>query len=394
MTPFLTLVIAGLLSRFSYQMARSPVLPRFAQDLGATPELIGLIVGASTITGVFIKLPAGALSDLLGRKRMLLLGALFFAGPPFLYPLVGGPIALLLLRFLHGLATAIFSPVAAAYVADLFQQGRGEKLGWFASANDVGATAGPLLGGLILFYTASYPTTYLVVGLLGLLPLLLVLRLPEGIPHSPAAGRPGRWEQFRRGVAEVLSNPAVVIASIMEATMYLGYAAFQGFFPPYARGIGLNDAQIGVVMGVQLATTMAAKPLTGRLSDQIGRKPLIFAGLVLVAVMLPLIPATRALGPLLVWSALLGLGVATVTPSTTALIADLARRGRMGSAMGVFGTIWDTGEASGPIVAGFLIGTLSYPPAFLILSGILALSALIFAVAVPDPQAGTAPTHP
>ena len=83
-SPFLILVTAGMLSRFSYQMARSPVLPRFAQDLGSSPELIGLIVAASTITGIFIKLPAGALSDILGRRRMMLLGALFFAGPPFL----------------------------------------------------------------------------------------------------------------------------------------------------------------------------------------------------------------------------------------------------------------------------------------------------------------------
>jgi len=112
MTPFMTMVIAGFLARFGYQMARSPVLPRFAQDLGAAPEAVGLIVAASTITGIVIKLPAGALSDLLGRKRMMLLGCLFFAVPPFLYPLVHTPGALLALRLLHGFATAIFSPVA------------------------------------------------------------------------------------------------------------------------------------------------------------------------------------------------------------------------------------------------------------------------------------------
>src|SRR2546425_9006528 len=121
-------------------MARSPVLPRFAQDLGAAPELIGMIVAASTITGVLIKLPAGALSDVLGRKRMMLLGCLFFAGPPFLYLFVHAPGALLALRFLHGVATAIFSPVASAFVADLSTRGRGQKLGWFASANDLGGT--------------------------------------------------------------------------------------------------------------------------------------------------------------------------------------------------------------------------------------------------------------
>ena len=146
MTPFLTLVLAGFLARFGYQMARSPVLPRFAQDLGAAPELIGLIVAASTITGVIIKLPAGALSDLLGRKRMMLLGCLFFAGPPFLYPFIHSTGTLLALRFLHGFATAIFSPVASAFVADLSRRGRAEKLGWFAATSDLGATAGPLLG--------------------------------------------------------------------------------------------------------------------------------------------------------------------------------------------------------------------------------------------------------
>src|SRR3989449_11233916 len=159
--------------------SRSPVLPRFAQDLGAAPELIGIIVAASTVTGVLIKLPAGALSDVLGRKRMMLLGCLFFAGPPFLYPFVESPGALLALRFLHGFATAIFSPVASAFVADLFQRDRGEKLGWFAAANDLGATVGPLAGGLLLFYTASYSMTYLAVGVLGLLPLVMVVRLPD-----------------------------------------------------------------------------------------------------------------------------------------------------------------------------------------------------------------------
>ncbi len=87
----------------------------------------------------------------------MFLGALFFAGPPFLYPFVTDPISLLLLQFLHSFATAIFSPVASSYMADIFQEGRGEKLGWFASANDVGATMGPMIGGFILFSTASYP---------------------------------------------------------------------------------------------------------------------------------------------------------------------------------------------------------------------------------------------
>jgi MFS family permease len=387
MTPLLTLVLASFLARFGYQMARSPVLPRFAQDLGAAPEMLGLIVAASTVTGVVIKLPAGALSDVLGRKRMMLLGCLFFAAPPFLYPFVHSAGALLALRFLHGFATAVFSPVASAYVADLSQQGRGEKLGWFAAAGDLGSTVGPLLSGLILFYTASYTTIYLIVGGLGLLPLLMVLRLPDAeTPHVIGSTLGARSGQFWSGIQEVLSSHTVILASALEAAMYVGYGAFLGFFPPYARGIGLNDAQIGVVMGVQLATTMLAKPLSGRLSDRLGRKPMILAGLFLCAVMLPVIPTQTSVWLLLPVSALLGLGVAIVTPSTTALVADLVVAGRMGSAMGVFGTIWDAGEAAGPILAGLMIASLSYTPAFTLIAALMAVVALIFAVFVRDPH--------
>ena len=57
LSPFLIMILAGMFSRFGYQMARSPVLPRFAQDLGASPELLGLIVAASTVTGILIKHP-------------------------------------------------------------------------------------------------------------------------------------------------------------------------------------------------------------------------------------------------------------------------------------------------------------------------------------------------
>jgi MFS family permease len=387
-TLFIQLCAVSLLARLSYQMARSPVLPRFAQDLGAAPELIGLIVAASTITGVFIKLPAGALSDILGRKKMMLLGCLFFAAPPFLYPLVHSSGPLLMLRFLHGFATAIFSPVASAFVADLSQKERGEKLGWFAAAGDIGSTLGPLLGGLLLFYTASYPMTYLTVGVLGLCPLLLILRLPDDeMPRRAGTTLGARSQQFWSGIREVLGSRAVVIASALEAVMYVGYGAFLGFFPPYARGIGLNDAQIALIMGIQLATTMLAKPLSGRLSDRLGRKPMILAGLLVCAATLPAIPTLASLWLLFPVSALLGLGVAIVTPSTTALVADLVKADRMGSAMGVFGTIWDSGEAGGPILAGLLIGSLGYTPAFALIALLMAATALIFAALVGDPQA-------
>jgi MFS transporter, DHA1 family, multidrug resistance protein len=365
MNAFAAIVFASLLSRLGYQMARSPVLPSFAADLGALPELIGVIVAASTLTGVLFKLPSGALSDVLGRKRMMVLGALFFAAPPFLYLLVRDPWSLLGLRFLHGFATAIFSPVASAYVASLAATGRGARLGWFSSANDVGATAGPLIGGFVLYFTASYPVTYLTVGALGVLTLLVVLMLPDLDPlRRERKTFAARVTEFHQGIAEVFRTPPIFLAAGIEAIMYLGYGAFLGFLPIYAKNMGLNDAEVATILGAQLVLAMVAKPISGRLSDRVGRIPVVVVGLLLCAVALPLIFRSESLTAFVLMAPVLGLGVGAVTPVTNALIADLASARNLGAAMGVFGTIWDIGEAAGPIVAGFLIGRMGYAATF------------------------------
>jgi len=366
MNALAAIVFASLLSRLGYQMARSPVLPAFAAHLGALPEFSGVIVAASPITGIFFKLPAGALSDVLGRKRMMVLGALFFAAPPFLYPFIGNPWALLALRFVHGFATAIFSPVASAYVASLAETGRGARLGWFSSSNDIGATAGPLIGGFVLYFSASYTVTYLLVGTIGVLTLLVVLWLPnvDRPSERQATTLSTRMAEFRKGLAEVVATPPIFIAAGIEAVMYLGYGAFLGFLPIYVKTVGLNNAEIAIVLGSQLATAVVAKPIGGRLSDGLGRKPVIVIGLFLCAAALPLIFRSENFVTLVIVAPLLGLGIAAVTPVTNALIADLASARRLGAAMGVFGTIWDIGEAAGPIVAGFLIVSLGYASTF------------------------------
>ena len=387
---FAAILVASLLSRLGYQMARSPVLPALAADLGALPELIGVIVAASTITGVFFKLPSGALSDVLGRKRMMLLGALFFAAPPFLYPFIHDAWSLLALRFVHGFATAIFSPVASAYVAGLAATGRGARLGWFSSANDAGATAGPLVGGFLLYFTASYALTYLAVGVLGMLTLLLVLLLPDVDPPVLQSTRSlgDRVAELRKGLGEVLRTPPIFLAAGIEAVMYLGYGAFLGFLPIYARTAGLNDAQIAIVLGAQLILAMAAKPLAGRLSDGIGRLPVIATGLLLCAVALPLVFRSGSWTAFLLAAPILGIGVGAVTPVTNALIADIASARHLGAAMGVFGTIWDIGEAAGPIMAGFLIGSVGYAATFDVIAVLTGLVAIALVSLIRDPKRG------
>src|SRR5207247_1725254 len=201
---------------------------------------------------------------------------------------------------------------------------------------------------------------------IGLLTLLVVLWLPDvdRPSDSQVTTLAARTAEFREGLVEVVATPPILIAAGIEAIMYLGYGAFLGFLPIYAKTVGLNDAEIAIVLGSQLATAVIAKPIGGRLSDGLGRKPVIVIGLLLCAAALPLIFRCEDFVTFVIVAPILGLGIAAVTPVTNALIADLASARRLGAAMGVFGTIWDIGEAAGPIIAGFLIGGLGYGSTF------------------------------
>src|SRR5262249_12074859 len=71
---------------------------------------------------------------------------------------------------------------------------------------------------------------------------------------------------FRQGLPEFLRTPPIFVAAGIEAVMYLGYGAFLGFLPIYAKKVGLNDAEIAIVFGAQLTLAMVAKPIAGRVS--------------------------------------------------------------------------------------------------------------------------------
>ena len=203
LNPYNSLCAVGFLARFSYALARTPVLPLFALYLGAGPEAIGFIVGISTVTGIFFKLPSGALSDLIGRQKTLLAGLVVFAVMPFTYLLVGTYQQLILIRFLHGFATAIYGPVAMAVVMDAAGGRKGEMLSWFSSVTIIGNLVGAPVGGFILYRLAtSSPTlfdfqvVYLVSGVAGLLSLLLALIALRG---QETVGRSkGLRESLRR----------------------------------------------------------------------------------------------------------------------------------------------------------------------------------------------------
>ena len=395
----------GVCARLSYAMARTPVLALFAVALGAAPEMIGLIVGISTVTGIIFKLPSGALSDLVGRRVMLIAGLAVFALVPFAYLLVSGTGGLLVVRFVHGFATAIYGPVAMAAVADIAGARKGELMSWFSSLTIAGTLCGALLGGYLLWRLpeggaaaiADFHVIYATVGGFGVLALALALtRLGElargDMPPEARRSLRAIARRFAEGVRAIASDYRVIVTSSMEGLQNMALGALEAFLPVYAVSVvGLNAFQAGALWAVQVVATLAAKPLMGRIADRAGRKPLIVVGMALCAGAFVTIPTTGSFAPLTALALAFGLGEALVTSSAAAMVADMCERRHYGAAMGVFGTYFDIGHAAGPIVAGLLLAASSgnYFAAFLPLAVLLAAGTALFAFTVKETGNGT-----
>lgn len=391
-SPFAALCAVGFFARFSYSLARSPVLPLFALYLGAGPEVIGLAVGISTVTGIFFKLPSGALSDIIGRKKTMLLGLVVFASLPFTYLLVQDYRSLILIRFVHGFATAIYGPVSMAMVIDVAGGRKGEMLSWFSSLTIVGNLMGAPVGGFILYSLSGagqpsagdFHRAYLLSGLAGAISLLLAVGLLRGREKAEgSADLGGSFRRLKSGVMEVMSDRRILITSNMEGLQNLTVGALEAFLPIYAVTVaGLNEFQAGLLWGIQILVTIISKPVMGMASDRFGRKLIISAGMVLCAAAFGMIPLLRGFAPLLLMAIVFGFGESFVTSSSAALVADICQERHFGTAMGAFGTIFDIGHAAGPILAGLLIARLDYLYSFWIMSALLLAAVPVFIVSV------------
>lgn len=352
------------------------MLPLFAANLGATPAEIGWIVIASTIPGILISFPAGAISDLFGRRRVIVASLVVFATAPFLYLLVTDAWQLMAARFYHGFATAIFSTVVTAALAAQYPERRAVILSTYSSITIAGRSVAPFLGGFLIS-VASFESVYWACAISGVAAFGVGLLLPA---ESARPRADVRFPHFFAALRDVLSSRAIMLTSLVEAAQYLVFGAVEAFLALYAASVGIPAWQIGIILGVQLVSVIVVKPLMGGLSDRVGRRTIIFPGLALGAVSIALVPMTETIFALSVLSVLYGAAFATVTSSTTALVTDVTKDGQFGASVGVLRTVMDIGQTIGPVFTGLLIAAWGYGVAFPALASVIAASAVMFAL--------------
>jgi len=358
-------------------MCRSPLLPLLARELGASPPMVGLAVAASTITGVIVKLPAGAWSDAIGRPPLLIAAAIVFAIMPFSYLTVASLTALIAARFLHGSATAMMGPVMSAAISDLAPADRRATwLSIYATCQGVGQAVGPVVAG-VLIARGRYDIAFVLAGLVAAGgPWLIGTRPLRQVSRTSTA-----THDLGRGVREVLAERRLVVASIAHASFFVVSGTLNAFLPLFAQDrLHLDAAQIGTLFGMQTMTTLAVRPFIALASDRLGRRGAITLGLTGCALSVFMISLSGTTAALFAGTLSYAVAVAITTAAASAYITDVAPKSRFGAAHGVFGTIYDVGDAAGPLIGGVLVQCWGYTATFQAMALLAAATACTFAV--------------
>jgi MFS family permease len=320
--------------------------------LGSSTLMVGIIEGIAEATASTTKIFSGALSDYLGRRKMVAaLGYGLAAVTKPAFPLAGSVGWLMAARFIDRVGKGIRGAPRDALVADLSPpELRGASFGLRQSLDTIGAFLGPLLAILLMWVTADdFRTVFWVAVLPAFLSFGLIAFAVRDPPHSHETR--ARSPLSRNELAKLGRDYwlVVVVACVFTLARFS-----EAFLILRAQSVGLAIALVpGVLVVMNLVYAAVAAPI-GLLSDNLGRIGLLVGGftvLILADLVLGFASdiATVALGV-----ALWGLHMGLTQGLLAALVADTAPIKLRGTAFGMFNLA--TGLAL--LVASVLAGAL------------------------------------
>ena len=377
---FLELCFAVLVSMIGFGLIL-PLLPIYGREMGASGVYLGLLTSLFGITRSITSYPGGVLADRFGRKKLIVGGLFVYTVVMFLFGVSTNLYHLLILRACQGAASGVVWPVAATMVADIVQpKDRGKAMGFFSMTWDAGIAIGPVLGGL-LAAAFSIAVPFFVCSALSLVSALLVLKRVKETHSEP----------------EKKSSTSLHDLSLKKLTL-IGVCV-TGFTVSFAMGlvhpvlplfgsevIGLDEASIGLIFGVMGITRFLVKPVSGTLSDTVGRKKVIITGLTLNGIFTTSISFSRSLTSILLLSGARAVGLGMTMPSMNALVTSLTTRKNRGKIMGIYSTSRNGGLVVGPLLGGFAFDALSVQAPFFICGIVVFLGMSVLAVIVTEPE--------
>lgn len=359
------LLLSSIFMGFIVTMA-----PYAVEHLGANESVAGA-VASTFVIGALISRPfAGRFLDVIGRRRIAIVGTAGQVVACGLYLLADTLPLLLSVRFLHGIAFGfVNTALAASVIAMLPPRRRSEGTGYFGMSGVLAGAMAPLVAvpllantGPVLLFGGAGGVALLAFG------LALLLRLPS--PIRPVVRTSGP-------VLRTMLEPAVLpVASIMLIAG-AGMSAVLAYLSLYTTSIGL-PGMTGLFFLVNSATVLLVRPFAGRLHDRRGDNTVIYPAIISLAIALALIGLARSPLILLLGAVFLAIGFGTLMSSMQAIAVTVAPRERVGLATSTFFLVLDIGTGLGPIVLGLAIANWGYSPMYLAAAGFTLVALLIY----------------
>jgi MFS family permease len=357
------------------------ILPLYAASFGVGYGLVGLATSAAAIGTLLTDVPAGALLGRIGLRPAMIIGSGLDAFCTLALVWSDHFPALVVLRFLAGIGTALWALSRHAYIAEAIPAAqRGQALSMFGGINRFGVFAGPAVGG-ILTELVGIHITFGVSAALSFVALVMAALLLKDVTASAKKTRASsRWRLVGTGLR---TNAAEMSAAAVAQT--LGQMIRAGrllIIPLWGASLGLDAAQIGTIVTIGAVIDVSMFIPAGMLMDHFGRKVAAVPSFSLMALGIGLIPFTHDFITLMLAAMLVGLGNGLGAGLMMTLGADLAPRGATGEFLGIWRLIGDAGGVLGPLAVGLVAASIGLSGGAWILALAGALAVFTLAVLV------------
>ncbi len=333
------------------------------------PVRVGILISLYGMVNATLQPLTGALCDRIGRKKPLIQGGLvLMAAGTLAFLLARRYTDLLFLRALQGIGVAVTIPASMALMAAATEQRtRGGAMGVYTTMRVVGFGVGPLIGGFLQVHFGFAAAFFTGAGFIIIAVFLVHFWVPEVRGERPSAG------QSFRIIDPGLLTPGILGAALATFVMALSYTLMVTLEAQFNDRLHETAMGFSIAFSALMVTRLLFQFPLGRLSDRIGRKPLIVAGLIVIA------PATGLMGVVVTTAQLTGLRLlqglasAAIAAPAFALAGDLSGAGGQGRQMSMVTMGFSLGIALGPLISGFL-ALHSFELPFLV-GGVLSLAA-------------------
>jgi len=359
---FRPLIGALILVSAAAQFALVPVMPVYARRLGLSGFEQGMVLGATGLATLVVSVPAGALSDRFGPRRITLAAGLLMAAATAAQALAGGFGALLAARLVFGAGYGMVWTAGLCWLAGAAADGPPALGGAVASAA-VGGVAGPAASGALAEHVGlAVPLLGTAAGFAVITAGLAVLRVPPG-PAAPRAGsRPGL-----RAVT-VNRDLAGAAAAVLTAGLSTGVCAL--LVPALLHAAGASPGQIGLDFAVAGILSVVGSGLTAAAGRRAVNLPVTCAAMLVLAAALSLAVVGRTPLPLVVMLCVTTAARSVLWTVSYPLAASAGRAstGRastgLGASVGLLNVIWAATALLGPLGAGLAAEHLGARAAF------------------------------